>query len=235
MQISKTKIASIIFISMMIASMTLMTVQAQAGSDLARYLDPGVVPTNVKDVHSIVNIPAGVTPQNTFDTYSAVSASPTTVGLGQNVLFNLWCGPATQYQAFTGYKLTITKPDGTTEEFTMNSYPADMTAWKDYTPQTVGTYSYKMDFPGGFFYAGNYTIPQGAWVSSAVGGDRYLSLPQSRYYKASSSGPYTFNVTDTILPSWPAQPLPTSYWSRPVTPEYREWGSILGYYPSTGV
>jgi len=38
-----------------------------------------------------------------------------------------------------------------------------------------------------------------------------------------------------MLASWPPVPLPTSYWTRPISPEYREWGQISGFYPNTGV
>ena len=34
--------------------------------------------------------------------------------------------------------------------------------------------------------------------------------------------------------SWPPSPLPTDYWTRPVSPENREWAAILGDYPYGG-
>jgi hypothetical protein len=38
-----------------------------------------------------------------------------------------------------------------------------------------------------------------------------------------------------MVSSWPSVPLPTDYWTQPVSPMNREWWPILGCYPWTGV
>src|SRR5512135_3162930 len=152
MHLNKAKTVAIIFVAMMIASTLLLTAQAQ---DRAGYLDAGVVPTNLRSAKSLTSIPAGVTPDKTYDSTSWLSIRPNPVGVNQPVLVNVWCGPATLYQAFSGYKITITDPSGKEDVETVDSYPADMTAWFEFTPDVVGTWKFKFDFPGAFFYAGN--------------------------------------------------------------------------------
>lgn len=232
MTLNKAKTATVICVALMFASTILATARAQ---DVARYLDPGVIPTNLRDIHSLTAIPAGVTPDKTYTTKAWLSIRPNPVGVNQPVLVNLWMAPPTLYQSYSGYKVTITDPSGQVNVQTVNSYPADMTAWFEYTVDKVGTWKFKFDFPGAFFYAGNYTIPQGAWSGSSVGGDRYLSLPQSRWYKPTSDGPYDIVVQSDMVASWQPVPLPSDYWTRPISPENREWWPIAGYYPGTGV
>ena len=60
-------------------------------------------------------------------------------------------------------------------------------------------------------------------------------LPYQSTINPSSDGPYTFVVQQDVVGSWPGSPLPTDYWTRPVSPENREWWTILGNYPSTGI
>ena len=117
---------------------------------------------------------------------------------------------------------------------------ADTTAWIEYTPLAIGTYSIKFDFLGQYFpngtwynginYANVASIP--GYAPSAFGSAEAL---QSTYYKPSSDGPLTLTVQDQHVESWPASPLPTDYWTRPVTTMNREWWPILGNYPGTGV
>lgn len=42
-------------------------------------------------------------------------------------------------------------------------------------------------------------------------------------------------MQDELVASWPASPLPTDYWTRPISPENREWWEIAGDYPWAGV
>ena len=125
--------------------------------------------------------------------------------------------------------MTFTKPDGTTDTIgPMDSYQGDTTAWFEYVVDQVGTWKIKFDFLGGYFPAGNYTV-----VGYYAG--QVLNALLSIYYKPSSNGPYEFVVQQDMVGSWPPSPLPTDYWTRPVSPENREWWSILGNYPSTGI
>jgi hypothetical protein len=126
--------------------------------------------------------------------------------------------------------VTFTKPDGTTDKVVVNSYQADTTAWFEYIVDHVGTWKVKFDFPGGYFPAGNYTAAEGAFI-----GPGPFSFTQSVYYKPSSTAEQTLTVQQEPALSWPPSPLPTDYWTRPISPENREWWPILGGYPATGV
>ena len=180
-----------------------------------------------------VEIPSGVTPGRTVNTIAHLSFRPNPVGVGQILLINVWM----QFETFDrhmryidSFKLTITKPDGTTETFIMSSYPADGTSWKEYIPAQTGTYKIKFDFLGNYFPAGRYL--EGDIVTATSGG---TVLSTSQYHKPASDGPYNLTVQTEPVASYPAQALPADYWTRPVHPHNREWSSILGNYPPTGV
>jgi hypothetical protein len=175
-------------------------------------------------------LPAGVTPDVTTASVSHISFRPNPVGVGQTILVNMWMEPGLNPNwYFTGYKVTITKPDGTTETKTLNSYPADATAWFEYVPDQIGTYKLKFDFPGSYFPAGTYK----SYYTGPVGQPQQ-TYNKSYYYEPSSTPEQSLIVQQDLVASWPPSPLPTDYWTRPVSPENREWWSILGDYPWSG-
>ncbi len=182
------------------------------------------------DDNGSIELPAGVTPDITVKTDVYLSIRPNPVGKGQSILINLWNDPGPSYaRYFTDYTLIITKPDESTDTIKMDSYPADGTAWLEYVPDQVGEWKFKFDFLGGFFPAGNYTIPEG--VSYAGYTETYT---KSVYYLPDSTPETTIYVQEDMVASWPVSELPTDYWTRPVSPEHREWASILGDYPWHG-
>ena len=61
-----------------------------------------------------------------------------------------------------------------------------------------------------------------------------FNAPLSVYYAPSSDGPYNLTVQQNMVASC-ASLLPTDYWTRPISPENREWWSIAGNYPATGI
>lgn len=186
--------------------------------------------TNIQEGGSIT-LPMGVIPTYTVDTEARLSFRPNPVGVGQSVLINAWTVPplhASRY--FSNFTIVVTRPDGTQQIFTKKSYRGDATTWVEFTPNTPGVWKIKFEFPGGYFPPGNYTIYPGAFV-----GPQVVNFRDSVYYKPSSDGPYELIVQDTPVESWPPSPLPKDYWTRPVSPDNREWWSILGWYPSTGI
>jgi hypothetical protein len=187
--------------------------------------------TNMQSGASVA-LPSGVTPDNTISTTAYLSCSPNPIGVNQQLLVNVWMEPPLFVgRWFTGYTVTITKPDGTTvTEGPMDSYPGDTTAWFQYTPDQVGTYTLKFTFPGGYYPVGNYSVSSGTFVGAGV-----TSITQSTYYQPSVSQVTTLTVQNTTIASWPPAALPTDYWTRPVSPSNREWASILGWSPSTGI
>jgi hypothetical protein len=173
-------------------------------------------------------LPSGVTPNITVSFKAFLSFRPNPVGVGQTVLVNMWMTPSVNAQRFhQNYKITITDPDGNKEEVPLDSYCADSTGWFEFAPDQVGTWKLKFEFPGEYYPAGQYY--NGYIVTNSSGS--YLG---SAYYKPASTAEQTLVVQDEQVYSWPSSPLPTDYWTRPVSPENREWTSILGDYPWTG-
>ena len=191
--------------------------------------------TNMRDGGSI-QLPSGVTADQTFNTIAHLSYRPTLVGIGQPILVNLWMQPPIHVTHYfkAAMVVTLTKPDGTTATVgPITSYQGDATAWFEYVMDQVGTWKIKFDFLGAYYPAGNYTMVAGQF--SAQGGvDTIINFPLSLYYRPSTDGPYEIVVQDQMVASWPLSPLPNDYWTRPVSPENREWWSILGSYPPTG-
>jgi outer membrane protein assembly factor BamB len=150
------------------------------------------------------------------NTTAYLSFRPNPVGLGQTFLVNIWITPAVTVRRYvSGYTVTITKPNGTKDVVgPMDSYNGDATAWFEYVADQVGTWKLKFDFPGEHF---NGT----SGASSAA------------YYKPSSTKEQELVVQNEPVLSW-SSPMPTDYWTRPVSPENREWVSIIGDYPYTG-
>jgi len=186
--------------------------------------------TNLQEGGSI-QLPAGVTPDATVDTTSFLSFRPNPVGVGQTVLVNIWLNPATHVSRYlTDFKVTITKPDGSVETKILDSYRADATAWFEFVADQGGEWKLKFEFPGAYYPPGNYTVLQGAFMAPQV-----VSFEESCYYKPSETKEQTLIVQEDQVYSWPPSTLPTDYWSRPVSPENREWWPILGNYPADGI
>jgi len=183
-------------------------------------------------------LPAGVTPNITITTEAYMSFRPNPVGLNQIFLVNIWLHPPihVQRQFIQAFVVDITKPDGATITVgPMDSYCGDSTAWFEYIADQEGTWKLKfrflgMYFPEGHYFQGKlYTAPHSELGLTST----YLL---SAYYKPSATPELELKVEkDLVVLSWPPSPLPTDYWTRPVSPENREWWPILGSYPPTGI
>lgn len=223
--ISKTKAVTIIISVLLMTSVILLAVPVKAGLTTIGGAPEGTSGASVL-------LPDGVTPDYSVDAYAFLSARPLTIGLGQTLLVNVWVTPGTHVAHYlTGFKVTITKPDDTTETITLNSYQGDATSWFEYVVDQLGTWKFDFDFPGGYWPPGVYTTPPGA----VMGGSRNTTFTYSQYWKPSSTL-YTTNVTvqSDMVSGWPAAPLPVGYWERPVHFENREWYVLLGNYPWDG-
>ena len=236
MQMHKNKNMAIFAIFLMLSMATSMMLMIPANAKVETVGAPQLTawPTAV---------PQGVTPNVTIATTSFISISPKPIGVGQTVLINLWLEPPVSYNRyFSGYTVTITKPNNTTEVVgPLTSYQGDSTAWYQYSVDQIGIWKFKFDFPGNYFQAGYYyngkVYANLAEVTSNVpggmgyGGATYL---ESAYYQPSTSIEQTLTVQEEPVKSWPAAPLPTDYWTRPIPIENREWWVIGGHYPYTG-
>jgi hypothetical protein len=231
--IDKAKTATVITIALLIASVALMAVQVQLIQPAQAQIS-GTIGTTPSDVYRYPNLgplPSGVTPFSTFETTAYMSISPNPIGVGQQVLVNLWCSPGQpHYFYMQGYTVTIQKPDGTTDVIgPFNSYLGDDTAWFQYVVDQVGTWKFKFEQPGTYIPAGIYASSPGVLTTANY------TLGASVYYTASSTDWQELTVQQEWVNSWPPAALPTDYWTRPVYTENREWWSILGYYPWVGI
>jgi hypothetical protein len=177
-------------------------------------------------------------------TGTAVGVSPDLVGLGQQVLINIFTYPApagpTYYAqnlvpsmsgGFGNISCTITSPDGTKNTF----MPIDETLARVginipglaqivgslqfyYKPDQIGNYSVTASFPGQ-----TYTTAT-----------QYPNMNDTVYYQPSSTTETTVftvqqeQVLAGQLNGYPWSPLPTDYWQNPVSTNNREWAAIAG-------
>ncbi len=219
----KKKINATIVIVLMVTSAALMLAQSPIKPAEAQ----------LSATQQTVSVPAGVTPNRTCATVSCLSFRPNPIGLGQQLLINVWVSPSVQTQRkilseVTGsIKVTIQKPDGSNDVITMPNTQSECSSWWVYIPAAVGTYKLKMDFAGTFF-------PEGQWLNGYIVTNTSGTWLTSAYYGPSSTDWQTLTVQQDYVYSWPPTPLPTDYWSRPASMNNRDWWPILGNYPGTG-
>ncbi len=176
------------------------------------------------------SLPSGANPAISVDTTAYLSIRPTVVGLGQTFIVNLFPIPAPNAnRKFNDMVVTITKPDNTQEVLTMDSYVADGTAWFEWIADQLGTWTFKLDFPGMYYPAGRYL--DGNIITATSGGTVYTD---SAYFKPSTSEEMSITVQEETVWSWPEGQTPTDYWTRPVPYEKREWWTISGDFPWRG-
>ena len=215
--ISKTKMTAAIVLILLMASVTLMTNMPANAQLAANQPVAGPLPTDA-------------TPSITVETIPQLSFSPNPMGVGQMMLVNMWMQPPINVarNLEKAFQVTITKPDGTKEVVgPLSSYQGDATAWFNYVPDQVGNYTLKFDFLGMYYPAGRYVA--GVIVANTSGTNL-----NSAYYKPSATREQVLIVQQDMVASWPPAPLPTDYWTRPVSVDNREWWPILGNYPATG-
>jgi len=144
-----------------------------------------------------------------FPTWIIASASPDHVGVGQAIYLNAFMTKPNQGAAmgtggtrYEGMSMVITTPSGSTQ--TDGPKQADSTGgiWMTYYPTEVGNYTLQA------FYAGQ-------------------NISSTNKYLPSQSEIITFTVTEEPIPDPVRPPLPTEYWSRPITSINYEWGQTL--------
>jgi len=145
-------------------------------------------------------------------THAFISANPNPVGVGQEALIVVWLNrviagaQADNNIRFEDYKLTITKPDSTTETITWDVVTdTTSSAFTQFTPTQVGEYSLFFEFPGQTYDFG------GAY--------------QNDYYLPSNAST-TLTVQENPIQRQPDIPLPTEYWSRPIEGQNILWDQI---------
>jgi outer membrane protein assembly factor BamB len=160
--------------------------------------------------------------------YSTLSANPIGVGQTEVITFRIVeLNPLSSgifvSEVWRGFTVKITKPDGTTE--TKGPFNADTTggSYALYTPTQPGEYSFQTIFPGQWVNGSYTTVANtGAW--SNVTGQPLKSA--NLWFTPSESPIVTLKVQQDPIPTYPDDPLPTGYWTRPVYGENKGWSAI---------
>jgi hypothetical protein len=221
-KINKPILTSLILLALLIASMIIATTPAQAQVDTHGGPPGG-------GYEGPTTVPSGQTADFTIQDKAFLSVSPNPIGVGQTALVNMWITfPSGEGKYMTGYKVTITSPDGSVETVNLKSYVADGTSWFQFVPQVAGEYKFKFTFAGEYFPAGYYS--DGAYSASRTGIFAGAIYNPSVYCKPAEATEVTLTVQNDFVLSW-SSPLPTDYWTRPIQPNNREWNAIAGNYP----
>lgn len=162
----------------------------------------------------LINIPAtDATLPPVVQSRAFLDVVPNPTGVNQMVGVTAMIQPFPPGDHYLLHNLTIkiTKPDGSIE--TRGPYDSNPVAayYFTYTPSQVGTYKFQ------FFYGGETII---ATVSGNPVGN-YTYLP--------AISPVTeLIVQQERVEDFPENALPADYWTRPISPENRQWSTISG-------
>ncbi|MCW4006070.1 MAG: PQQ-binding-like beta-propeller repeat protein [Candidatus Bathyarchaeota archaeon] len=176
-----------------------------------------------------INTTSAHDPSWSIPTYAFISVAPTSVGVGQPLVITVWLDkvPPTANGAYgdrwDDLTIEVTKPDGSTT--TIGPFTSDPvgSGYASYTPDQAGTYTFQFHFPGDTI-TGEPVNPSGYTRYTEYIGD---------YYEPSTSEEVTITVTQEEREFWPENPLPNSYWERPIYAENRLWGQISGNWVTT--
>ena len=161
--------------------------------------------------------------QKEVPTYAFVSVAPNPVGVGQTTTVLMWIdkvpplltAEGSWAAVWSGYTLTITKPNGAIETRGPSTSDPVAYAYTQFTPDQVGTYTFQFSFAG-------------EQVTGA-----HLGMPLDNYYLPSTSSKVELVVQQDAITSLPQTPLPTEYWSRPINAQNHEWYQISGNWLNT--
>ncbi len=147
------------------------------------------------------------------------AAGPNKIGLGQSTMIVVWANvnPSTyitqnlsagdgllRFARYHNYVVTITDPDGISENRTFTETDSLGTVAFSYVPTKLGTYTINAYYPGESFE-----------------NVQYFKTPVS--FKAAQSRPATFTAQQEPIASWVETPLPTEYWTRPIDASNQLW------------
>ncbi len=155
-------------------------------------------------------------PPWTIASYAYIVPAPNPVGVGQTAAIIMWIDTPLPNSAVQNdvrrhdYKLTITKPDGSTEVIT---WPVvdDTTSVQayQYTPDAVGVYTLKFEYAQQVY---RFT-------------DTNLAYTNDTFSAASKTT--TLTVQEEPLPAATSSyPLPAEYWTRPIEGQNTDWYTV---------
>ena len=180
------------------------------------YPDPPNAESNVESV-AVITV-GDLSPRTT---YAFIGATPNPVGVGQTTLLHVGITQQLQNVAmgWEDLTVTITKPDGTTEKLTGIRTDSTGGTGQTYTPTMAGNYTLQTHYP-----------EQRTRSDMRAGGTVTGTL-----MLASDSANLTLIVGEETVDIYPAPPLPTEYWTRPINAQLREWAPIAGSWPGNPV
>jgi outer membrane protein assembly factor BamB len=165
---------------------------------------------------ALISIPAANAHYNpvwNFPSTAYLVATPDPIGVGQSGAIMMWVDYPLPSAVVTNdirrhnYDLTITKPDGSTEKQHWDTI-SDTTGiqYFKYTPDQVGTYMLKFDYPGQTYtWSGTYQ------------NDTYSAATRS----------INWTVQQEQIPSPIVSfPLPVEYWTHPIEGQNTDWWII---------
>jgi len=164
-------------------------------------------------------------PPWTVPIWAYISAAYNPIGINQQTIIVFWPNmipPTAQgtYGDRWTWNVEVTKPDGTKE--THGPFTSDPIGggYILYTPDQVGTYTFVATMDD-HLITGEPFPPD--WGPSS---SRYANIGDT--YLGDSSDPLTLTVQEDPIEAWSDTPLPTEYWTRPITSVNREWAVLAG-------
>ncbi len=165
-------------------------------------------------VSLIAILPSGEAADGKKKTFAFVSATPNPVGVTQETLIHLGISEATNgtYWKWKGLTVTVIDPDN--ETTTLGPFDTDSTGGTGtiLVPDKVGTYKLQTHFP----------------EQKMVPGMSFMPNTPETTYAASDSPWFNLVVQQEPIPYFPAFPLPTEYWNRPINAQFYEWAPLTG-------
>ncbi|NLE04652.1 MAG: hypothetical protein GX638_07610, partial [Crenarchaeota archaeon] len=153
-------------------------------------------------------------------TYAFIACNPNPVGVGQALQVSFWLADAPptasdkEGDRWQTFSVKITLPDGSIENkgpFTSDAVGA---AYFVYYPTQTGTYSFVMSYTGQTITGSTFD-----WTT-------FTSIPFSSEYLPSTSNVAKVTVQSDSVTGTSQAPLPTSYWTRPITGINVDWKQI---------
>jgi hypothetical protein len=167
---------------------------------------------------SLVVLPTVNAAVNYYTSFIYVLAAPSLVGVNQQVLLCTWtaemppdigetaAGIAGLRQAWYNVGINVTKPNGSTETLIIERTDPVGAGYVTYTPETVGTYYAQAIFPE-------------VWKNTTT---------TQSHYSAAVSAKVEFTVQQEPIQAFQEAPLPTGYWTRPISDLNRDWWEVTG-------
>jgi outer membrane protein assembly factor BamB len=167
------------------------------------------------------------TPSWTIPTYAYIAVTPNPIGVGQTAFVTFWLDWVPPGAGGIGgdrwrnLTVDVTKPDGSKEM--LGPFTSDPIggAYDLYTPDQIGTYTFKFNFPGQnasmYGPTGEISVNPSLWDYI---NDTFLP----------SSAVTTLNVQQEEVKQIPDYPLPTEYWVRPIEGQNTAWAKIASNY-----